>query len=59
MNNLFRFFLAAAAVVLLIQPSRSEELDSAAFADLGKALQIRLDGMREELGFPGATAAAW
>ena len=57
MNHLFRFFLAAAAVVLLIQPSRSEELDSVAFADLGKALQIRLDGMREELGFPGATAA--
>lgn len=57
MKHVCRFFTAAAAVILLVQPGQAAELSPAAFADLGKALQLRLDGTREELGFPGATAA--
>ena len=57
MNHRVKFLLAAAAVLLLAQPGQAAEPGPAAFADLAKALQLRLDGMREELGFPGATAA--
>ena len=56
MNHRVKFLLAA-ALILLIQPGQAAEPGPAAFADLAKALQLRLDGMREELGFPGATAA--
>jgi D-alanyl-D-alanine carboxypeptidase len=62
MMNCSVFFPAIRTALLLFMlclalPAHSGELNDAAFAELAKNLQVRLDSLREEQGFPGATAA--
>ena len=57
MKHIVKYFSAVAAVILLVLPGHAAELSPAAFADVGKTLQLRLDAIRDALGFPGATAA--
>ena len=57
MKHAFNSLLIAVVFILPAQAGETAGLGAEAFADLGKALQFRLDAMRGELGFPGATAA--